>query len=174
MNNWERRRIRSKVNFNEAEKLHSSFCNSVGFSGLFAGASFIKQHLSIHEIKNAVKDCNDEDLTDVGRDLGLIREVGQAIRTIIRRIASGIGSDFTDGLGVLLPAIFIIGRLIVLVDLSLRRNGFSDVIDRLLAQLVMECRRAENEDVLQTLDANSKAFTDAIKSCFRELADDDS
>jgi len=98
-------------------------------------ALFINRYLSLPNLLAVTQDCTNEELQVVQRDL----QVGRQILLVFRRIVELI-SPFLPESWRLQPekmkVVFNFGRIMVWVDLVLRRNGFGPLIDQALSQIL--------------------------------------
>lgn len=116
--------------------------NEALVAGLFEYAPFIQKHLSLGPIKTALRHCTDDDLRVIERDLGIAREIIDHLSRLLKALLSEVPTEFTKGFSDAWHALFTLGRIFVLADVSLRRNGYGDHIDRLLPY-VLDSVRAE-------------------------------
>lgn len=144
-------------------------------NNLFNHAAFCKDYLSAHQFKMAVDECADDDLLCVERDLGIVREMAFSTHKMIMILAQDLPAEFKEmpGLEVIsakfMAVIFAVGRLIVLADLSLRRNGFTEVIDRLMPEVLFWFRQEVNEKLELQLTEVSPKFATAMKTNFERM-----
>lgn len=172
---WQRRlqsRIRLRAQITTPADDGSTLSEHESATDFFALAPFIKQYLSLNQLKKAVEECTDNDLRAVARDLGLLREIALAISRLIEILNRDMAPELRATPAQFLPAIFVVGRLVILADLSLRRNGFAEVIDRGLGQILDACRRDINEELERELAASSHTFAASMKTCFEALIGD--
>jgi G:T/U-mismatch repair DNA glycosylase len=88
---------------------------------------------------------------------------------MISIVTSDLAPEFDATLAHFLPAIFVVGRLVILADLSLRRNGLADVIDRCLPELLGKLRQEVNQKLEHELAASSQDLAAAMRTCFEKL-----
>ena len=132
--------------------------------GFFDRAPFIKQYFSLHQLKLAVDECTDDDLRAVQRDLCCLRGMALLVRKIITIITSEIPAEYKPARADILRPILSVGGLLVLADLSLRRNGFAQAIDYLLPMALREFRQGFTEEVERELVEVSKVVPEAIET----------
>lgn len=141
---------------------------------LFQHASFIKEHLSFERMKETLRHCTVEDLKIIERDLGILREIVFHIGRMVKAMASAVPAEFTKGFTDKWHALFFVGRMCILADLSLRRSGHGDWIDKNLQLGLDVIREVCNEEREAELRANSpKLFADmqtSIEELKRTLA----
>ena len=142
-----------------------------GKSELLTHDSFINRYLSLPRLAEAMETCTDEDLRVVQRDL----QVGRRMLRICKRMF--------DLLTPFLPetwrfsssdmvVIFNFGRLMVWVDIALRRHGFGKVLDYLLPAIVQMLERDFDEVGSQELAAAGPEIgktLQRIETMFTEL-----
>jgi hypothetical protein len=133
-------------------------------TSFFDRAPFIKQYFSIHQLKLAVDECTDDDLRAVQRDLYFLREMALLARKIITILTSEIPAEYKPVRADILRPILGVGGLLVLADLSLRRNGFAQAIDYLLPVALQEFQQGFTEEMERELAKVSKAVPDAIET----------
>jgi hypothetical protein len=130
----------------------------------FDHTPFIKQYFSLHQLKLAVEECTDDDLRAVQRDLCCLRGMALLVRKIITIITSEIPAEYKPARADILQPILSVGGLLVLADLSLRRNGFAHAIDYLLPMALREFRQGFTEEVERELVEASKFVPEAIET----------
>jgi hypothetical protein len=130
----------------------------------FDRAPFIKQYFSIHQIKLAVDECTDDDLRAVQRDLCYLRGMALLVRKIITIITSEIPAEYKPARADILRPILSVGGLLVLADLSLRRNGFAQAIDYVLPVALREFQQGFTNEVERELVEVSKIVPEAIET----------
>jgi hypothetical protein len=140
-----------------------------GRDNLFDQAPFFKQYLSLHQLKQAVDKATDDDFMLVKRDLEILRDILSLIYRMFLKLAVDLPNEFRTVPENLLGAIFGGARLLVLANLSLRRNGFSEKIDF----FILEASRRFQDEINQKLDREltgiAQKFSTAIKQSLEEL-----
>lgn len=131
---------------------------------LFDRAPFIKQYFSLHQLKLAVDECTDDDLRAVQRDLCCLRGMALLVRKMITIITSELPAKYMPARADILRPILSVGGLLVLADLSLRRNGFAHAIDYLLPAALKQFRQGFTEEVERELVEVSKVVPEAIET----------
>jgi hypothetical protein len=130
----------------------------------FDRAPFIKQYFSLHQLKLAVDECTDDDLRAVQRDLCFLRGMALVVRKIITIITSEIPAEYKPARADILRPILSVCGLLVLTDLSLRRNGFAQAIDNLLPVALREFQQGFTQEMERELVEVSKVIPDAIET----------
>lgn len=119
---------------------------------IFRDASFINRYLSLPCLLAVTQDCANEELQVVQRDL----QTGRQILLVFKRIVELL-SPFLPESWRLRPekmkVVFNFGRIMVWVDLALRRNGFGQMIDQTLSQLLNQLHTDFNEAAERQLQA---------------------
>jgi hypothetical protein len=130
----------------------------------FDRAPFIKQYFSLHQLKLAVDECTDDDLRAVQRDMRCLHRIVPLARKIITILMSEIPAEYKPTRADILRPLVSAGGLLVLVDLTLRRNGFAQAIDYLLPLALREFQQGFTEEVERELVRVSKMVPEAIKT----------
>jgi hypothetical protein len=130
----------------------------------FDRAPFIKRYLSLHHLRLAVNECTDDDLRPVQRDLCFMREIAVMIRKVITILTSEVPAEYRPERAGTLRSVLGVGGLLVLADLSLRRNGFGHAIDYFLPAALKEFREGLNDEVERELVEVSKLVPDVIET----------
>jgi hypothetical protein len=133
-------------------------------TSIFERAPFIKQFFSLHQLKLAVDECTANDLRAVQRDLYFLREMALLVRRIITILTREIPAEYRLARADILRPILRAGGLLVLADLSLRRNGSAHAIDYLLPLALREFQQGFTQDVERELVEVSKIVPDAIET----------
>ena len=93
-------------------------------------AAFIKQHLSLQQMKQAVEASTDADLMVVRRDIELLKESVLLLDRMIQFLCPDVPDDRIGRLKEMaLPSLFLLGGLCALADISLRQNGHSECVE---------------------------------------------
>lgn len=130
----------------------------------FDRAPFIQRYFSLHQLKLAANECTDDDLRAVQRDLCHLRGMALLVRKIITIVASEVPAEYKPARADILRPILSVGGLLVLADLSLRRNGFAHAIDYLLPVALREFRQGFTADVERELVEVSKVVPEVIET----------
>jgi hypothetical protein len=139
-------------------------------ANLFQCAPFIKEHLSFDKLNEVLRHCTDEDLRAVERDLGVLREIVHHGRRMLKAFLSAVPAEYTESLRDSWHTLFTVGRICVLADLSLRRSGYGDQIDRILPEALNHVRAFCNEDRERELRAASKQVIPVLQAKMEEWA----
>jgi hypothetical protein len=131
---------------------------------LFNHAPFIKQYFSLHQLKLAVDECTDSDVRAVQRDLCFLRGMALLVRKAITILTSEIPAEYRPARADILRPILRAGGLLILADLSLRRNGFAHAIDYLLPVALRKFQQEFTEEVECELVKTSKIIPGVIET----------
>lgn len=99
---------------------------------VFRNPQFINSYLSLPRLKAVLDDCTDEDLAAVRRDARAGRELVRRLSRLLSLIEPHMPSDVQPTRADNLQTVFSIGKLCVLADLSFRRAGHGELVDRLV------------------------------------------
>jgi hypothetical protein len=138
-------------------------------AGIFQYAAFIKEHLSFERMKEALRHCTDEDLRTVERDLGIMREIVFHFGRMVKAMFSAAPAEMTEGFCDRWHALFTVGRMFVLADLSLRRSGFGDWIDAVLPDVLHRVQAECSESREAEFSAASTQFVAASQAAADKL-----
>jgi len=123
-----------------------------GKTELFTNASFINRYLSLPQLAWAMEACTDEELELVQRDLRLGRQMLQIFKRMVDLL-----TPFLPEAWRLSPSdmavIFNFGRMMVWVDVALRRQGFGKSLDYLLPTMLQMLERDFDEAAARELEA---------------------
>jgi len=142
--------------------------NSNSLDTLFANAPFFKKYLSLPRLKRAVCECTDDDLQMVEADLRIMREVALLSHKMFVILMRDVPAELKSTTAEILPSIFGAGKLFVWADVSLRRNGFAEVVDYYLSELLSKCREELNEKLEIEMATASPYIASALKTCFEQ------
>lgn len=140
-----------------------------GAENMLAYAPFIKEYLSAHQLKRAVDGCTDDDLRIIERDLTAVREIADTLRKLFVILSRDMPVEFSLTPAQLLPSLFMFGRLLVWIDLSLRHKGHGDIVEHCIGTLLRKCRDEVNEQLKAELTANSKHFAAAMETAYNTM-----
>lgn len=138
-------------------------------ANIFGFATFIKEHLSLDAMTKALRHCTDDDLRVVERDLEIIREILSYIGRMLKALFSA-DPEYITRVADYWPALFAIGRLCVLSDLSLRQSGYGAWIDAHLTKLLNWFRAECNETREAEFRAASAEFVSSTLAKTEEWA----
>jgi DNA-binding transcriptional MerR regulator len=127
-------------------------------------APFIKQYFSLHQLKQAVDECTDNDLRAVQHDLSYLRGMALMLRKIIMILTREIPADYQPARADILRPILSAGALLILADLSLRRNGFGQTIDYFLPEALRQFQKQFTEEMERELVEASKQIPEIIET----------
>lgn len=99
----------------------------------------IQKHLSLPEIKRAVDECGDDEILVVEHDLESLRHV---VCMVERLLSAELPGDLIVPLDMVWRFVLGLGRVMVCIDLSLRKQGFGKDIDSLLSELLARVQTA--------------------------------
>ncbi len=113
-------------------------------SELFTNDSFINRYLSLPRLAEAMEVCTDEELEVVQRDLQLGRRVLRICRRMLDLVTPFLPATWRFSSADMV-VIFNFGRLMVWVDVALRRHRFGKVLDYVLPAIVQMLERDFDE-----------------------------
>lgn len=131
---------------------------------LFRYAPFIKECLSVPRLKQAVDESTEEDWLAVERDVDLLREMALIAHRMFRILFRDLDPKYDEPPASALRPLFTCGKLIVLADLSLRRRGYSEMINAYLPVAAAYVREKCDEKLEQDLAEISPAVASAVDS----------
>jgi len=139
--------------------------------GIFKHAPLVKEYFSLYQLKCAVDECTDEDLRAVERDVDIMREAVLLLRKLFSILARDLGADFDMMLTRTLPLLFTIGKLIIWADLSLRRRGYSQIIDTSLPEALRLLREKCDENFEREIAEASQSVAFAVNTTIEVMAE---
>jgi hypothetical protein len=142
-----------------------------GKSELLTNDSFINRYLSLPRLAEAMETCTDEDLRVVQRDLQLVRRMLRICKRMFDLLTPFLPETWRFSPSDMV-VIFNFGRLMVWVDITLRRHGFGKVLDYLLPAIVQMLERDFDEVGSQELAAAGPEIgktLQRIETMFTEL-----
>jgi hypothetical protein len=102
----------------------------------------------------------------VERDVDLMREATLLLRKVFSILTRDLGSDFDIMPARILPLLFAVGKLIVWADLSLRRRGFSEIINTLptggVTRAARECDEKLERELAEASQGVGFAFNNTV------------
>jgi hypothetical protein len=98
-----------------------------------------------------------------------LREIVFHIGRMVKAMASAVPAEFTKGFTDKWYALFFVGRMCILADLSLHRSGHGDWIDKNLQLGLDAIREVCNEEREAELQANSPQLFAAMQTSMEEL-----
>lgn len=141
-------------------------------NNIFKDAPLINRYLSLPNLMAVTQDCTNEELQVVQRDL----QVGRQILLVFKRIVELL-SPFLPESWRLQPekmkVVFNFGRIMVWVDLALRRQGFGPLIDQALSQILNQLHNDFDEAAERELQAAGPEIGKAlmtVQTMFTEMA----
>lgn len=139
---------------------------------IFKDAPLINRYLSLPNLLTVTGNCTNEELQAVQRDL----QVGREILLVFKRIVELL-SPFLPESWRLQPekmkVVFNFGRIMVWVDLALRRHGFGPLIDQALSQILNQLLKDFDEAAERKLQAAGPEISKtlvSVQTMFTEMA----
>jgi hypothetical protein len=130
----------------EEYKLISQEC---GGSFLFGYGTFLKKYFSLGCLNIAAVECTDADVEAAQRDAQVLVKIARLFWKLLLRLYHDLPDAFRPTEEEVLTHAFALGRMLIWADMSLRRDGFGEIIDhslrRLLAQLQQDVSEAEQK-----------------------------
>ena len=118
-------------------------------------AVLFKAHLSLPEIKRAVDECTDDDILVLERDLQSLRRVG---RMFAQLLSAELPAGHRLPWDMVWRFIFGLGRIMICIDLALRKQGFGSDVDSFLSEVVVKVQAAFDLKVSRA-EVNSASAT---------------
>jgi hypothetical protein len=113
-------------------------------NNIFAKAPFINQYLSLPRLMDAAQNCTDEELVAVQRDLQLGREILLVLNRVREWLTPFLPEAFCSSLDDI--TLFLgFGRLMIWIDLALRRQGFGPTLDQIIPSVLNHLHLVLNE-----------------------------
>ena len=147
--------------FDEKENEVESSTKHVQFLFDFLNnAEFVQEHFSLHQLEKAVRECTHEDLDEVQTDMRICVKIFMILAHTFKVILPKIKplSDSSPSGDQFLPILFNFGELIVLADISLRRNGYSQTINLARGQLLEKIEKEFSETVRKEIEQVAPAI----------------
>ncbi len=119
---------------------------------IFKNAPFINRYLSLPNLLAVMRDCTNEELQAVQRDL----QVGRQILMVLKRIVELLSPFLPESWRFRpekMKVVFNFGRIMVWVDLALRRHGFGPLIDQSLSEILNQLHNDFDEAAERKLQA---------------------
>jgi len=132
-------------------------------NNIFRDAPFINQYLSLPQLLAAVQTCTDEDLTRVQHDLQIGREILQLGKQLFELLSAYLPASWRS-LPNDLDVILNLGRIVIWVDLALRKQGFGYWLDQILPLLLEALRENFNETVTREIAAFGPEIGKALQA----------
>jgi hypothetical protein len=122
---------------------------------VFKHAPFLREHLSVHQIQNALESCTNEILNEVRLDIDALREIIVLFSGLVEVFTSHFSDHFRlPSFDNALPQLFSMVKLFAWLDISLRVRGYGNLIDRLREDIpgkIKESFTPEMRDELNTV-----------------------
>jgi hypothetical protein len=132
-------------------------------------APFINKYLTVQHLKEALDGCTIEDLASVQRDLQVVREILLLFKPMIEILMPFMPGAQRKLSAENLTSIYNAGKVLIWVDMSLRRNGYGMWIDHLLSTMLSEIKKDMNEEVKQGLVEAGPHIAVAMETVFAQL-----
>lgn len=131
------------------EKIGNDKKHIQSFIYLLQNATFFQRHFSLHQVERAIRNCTHKDLAEVQADLRILTKIvmifAQTIGTLLPHIKPTADSSFdTDEF---LPALFQFAEYFILADISLRQNGYSEMINQIRGKILNKIEDEFSEKV---------------------------
>jgi hypothetical protein len=136
-----------------------------------ASAPFFQRYLSLHQLKRAVDEATENDLEAMLGDVRLLREIALIFGRMVSILSRDLPKAFKTSKAEIIPVLFGGGRLVMWADLSLRRNGFADLLDESLPKLLEELRNEFDSKLEQECAAASPMFGLTVAALAADIKD---
>lgn len=140
-----------------------------GIELVFEQPGFFQDRLSVAALRESVLDASDEDLETIQEDLQVIRTVVGPMGEMVATLMKHAKIDRLPTLHDVLPDLFRIANLIVLVDLSMRRHGWSPQLNHARSELIMNFQQDFSEVTEEYLTEVGPELGVALKKGFKKL-----
>jgi hypothetical protein len=170
LKDWEEKANRFELDVFESEdvELKTSSNHAQTIFDFLDNADFIKQHFSLHQIEKAVQECSHEVLAEVQKDMQIIAKFIMIFARIARKIMPHTQSpaDVFYSTDQFLPVLFSFGELAVLADISLRQNGYSEMINGARGKVLDKIEKEFSETVRKELEQSAPVIGQALTQTF--------
>lgn len=143
-----------------------------GLGDFFKHAPLIKECLSVPRLKRALDESTEEDWLAVERDVGLLREMAVVISRLFGILLRDLDEKYKEPTGDALRPIFSVGKLLIWVDLSLRRCGYSEMVEFVLSTAAQAVREKCDEKLERELAEISPALASAFNTTADMIVED--
>lgn len=139
---------------------------------IFKNARFINRYLSLPNLLAVMQDCANEELQVVQRDLQVGREILLVFRRVVELLSPFLPESWrfrSENMKV----VFNFGRIMIWVDLALRRQGFGPFIDQALSEILNQLRNDFDEAAERELQAAGPEIGKTlmtVQTMFTEMA----
>jgi hypothetical protein len=166
---------------NKPAELQKTVDNESTIELVLNNAEFIQQTFSSHQFLKAVKSASDEELRQVQIDMAILcritRGINQGIQILMKDILKDIEEDQTKRF---MQILFSSSKFIIWSDLSLRKNGYGELINQTRFTTLKKFEEEfNNEETKKKLAEESPKFAkafekmmSAIKKYFENLPDE--
>jgi len=147
------------------------------FVFMLQNAAFLQRHFSLHQVEKAVRECTHEDLAEVQADLRILTKIvmifAQTIGTILPHIK--LLTDSSYKADELLPMLFELAEYFILADISLRHNGYSQLINQIRGKALNKIEEEFNENVRKDFERAApvigQSFSQAMELVEKRLTE---
>lgn len=147
------------------------------FVFILQNAAFIQRHFSLYQVERAVRECTHEDLAEVQADLWILTKIvmmfGETMGTVLPHIKPI--EKFSFDTEAFLPALFQFAEYFILADISLRRNGYSHLINQVRGKVLNKIEEEFSEKVRKDFEQSAlvigKSFSQAIELVEKRLTE---
>lgn len=143
---------------------------SNGVFDLLNKAEFIQQHFSLHQLEKSVKECTDKDLMNVQKDLRVISKIVKTFASSMQCILPHIRKDLSNPADEqFLPFVFGVGEMLVLADISFRRNGYAQAINNSRTQVLIKVKEEIDENIRKEFELAAPEIGRILNETFDAL-----
>ena len=115
----------------------------------FGYGTFLKKYFSLGRLNSAAVECTDADLEAAQRDAQVLVQIARLFWKLLLRLCQDLPAALRPAEEEVLLHALALGRMLIWADISLRRDGFGEIINHslrgLLAQLQQEVGEAEQK-----------------------------
>lgn len=120
---------------------------------------FFQRYFSLSQLNSAVEECTDTDLQAVQRDAQALVQIVRLLWRMLSSLILEMPAELQLAEEKVLFHAFTVGRMLIWADISLRQEGFGEVIDYCLNILLTELRQDIDEAEQQLADASQNFAT---------------
>ena len=119
----------------EGWEQHYRGSDETGLHLILKNPQFIARHFSIHQLREAIDETTDDEMETVGRDLEHLHEILFSAWRLFLALMANLPVEPQPTMEPFYSLSAVIGRMVALASISLRRHGFGDIVDRVLTKM---------------------------------------
>jgi hypothetical protein len=135
---------------------------------IYENAAFFQNYLSVPVLRRVLAEADEMDFLNVQEDMRVVRFITESLGKVLSIVLKSINEFSRSDINQVLLSLMELTKIIVLVDLSARRHGFSERLDAARGNIVEKVRNdfasISRADLAEASPEIAKSFGEGLKT----------